>query len=161
VPGCTASPPSSSRPTTAFAPRLLFPIRHAILTPSPSRGLWSTCIRAVPSAAFSSTASNVHHARPSCTPTRSRPELAQREHCHALHVAALHVVALLVNALHSSSSFLCCRTRASLRPYRIAGPSAAVLAKVLPCAASLPSVRVGPEPLRLTSIRARPNRTRP
>jgi hypothetical protein len=33
--------------------------------------------------AFSSTASSVHHARPSCTPTRSRPELAQREHHHA------------------------------------------------------------------------------
>jgi hypothetical protein len=98
VPGCTASPPSSSRPTTAFAPQLLFPIRHATLTPSPSRGLWSTCIRVVPSAAFSSMASNVYHARPSCTPTRSRPELAQREHHHALHAAALYVV-----ALHSSS----------------------------------------------------------
>jgi hypothetical protein len=98
VPGCIASPPSSSRPTTAFAPRFLFPIRHAILTPSPSQGLWSTRIRAVPSAAFSSTASNVYNARPSCTPTRSRPELAQREHRHALHAAALYVV-----ALHSSS----------------------------------------------------------
>jgi hypothetical protein len=58
VPGCTASLLSSSRPTTAFAPRLLFLIRHAILTPSPSRGLWSTCIRAVPSVALSSTASD-------------------------------------------------------------------------------------------------------
>jgi hypothetical protein len=67
VPGCTASPPSSSRPTTAFAPRLLFPIHHAILTSLPSRGLWSTCIRAVPFAACSLTASNIHHARPSCT----------------------------------------------------------------------------------------------
>jgi hypothetical protein len=88
----------------------------------------------VPSTAFSSTASDVlhawlycsradspvaatlqlllHHARPSCTPTRSRPELAQRGHRHALHVAALHVVALHVVALHSSSSFSCCRTRA-------------------------------------------------
>jgi hypothetical protein len=43
------------------------PGRHAILTPPPSRGPWSVCIRAVPSAAFSSTASNIHHARPSCT----------------------------------------------------------------------------------------------
>jgi hypothetical protein len=67
VPGCTASPPSSSCPTTAFAPRLLFPIHHAILTSLPSRGLWSTCSRAVPFAACSSTASNIHHARPSCT----------------------------------------------------------------------------------------------
>jgi hypothetical protein len=107
VPGCTASPPSSSRPTTAFASRLLFPICHAILTPPPSRGPWSACIRAMPSAAFSSMASNVHHARPSCTPTRSWPELAQREHRHALPAAALHVV-----SLHSSSFFFCCRIRA-------------------------------------------------
>jgi hypothetical protein len=84
----------------------------------------------VPSAAFSSTASDVLHARsrcnradppaaaalqllphrvrPSCTPTRSRPELAQRGHRHALHVVALHVIALHVIALHSSS---CCWTR--------------------------------------------------
>jgi hypothetical protein len=111
VPGCTTSPPSSSRPTTAFAPRLLFPIRPAILIPSPSRGRWFTYIRAVPSAVVSSTASNVYYARPSCTPTRSQPELAQREHCHALHAAALHVVALFVNALHSSS---CCRAHTRL-----------------------------------------------
>jgi hypothetical protein len=50
--------------------------------------------------------------RPSCTPTRSRPEFAQRGHRHAPHVAALHVVALHVVALHSYSSFSCCRTRA-------------------------------------------------
>jgi hypothetical protein len=40
-------------------------------------------------------------------------------------------------------------------------PSAAVLAKLPPCAASLPDVRVCPEPPRLSSIRARPNRARP
>jgi hypothetical protein len=62
---------------------------------------------------------------------------------------------LLVGALHSSS-FSCCRTRASLRPYRIEGPSAAVLAKLPPCAASLPSVRVCLEPPRFSSIRAPP-----
>jgi hypothetical protein len=129
-------------------------IRHAILTPPPLRGPWSACIRAVPSAAFSSTASNVHHARPSCTPTRSRPELAQREHRHALHAAALHVVAL------HSSSFSCCRTRTSNRPCRVAGPSAAVLAKLPPCAASLPSMRVYFEPPRFSSIRASPRHQR-
>jgi hypothetical protein len=48
----------------------------------------------------------------------------------------------------------------SPRPCRVAGPSAAVLAKLSPCAASLPSVRVGPDPPRLTFIRARPNRAR-
>jgi hypothetical protein len=104
---CTAPPPSSSRPTTVFASRLLFLIRHAVLTLPPSRGPWSACIRVVPSVAFSSTASNVHHARPSCTPTRSRPKLAQRELRHALHAAALHVV-----ALHRSSSFFRCWSRA-------------------------------------------------
>jgi hypothetical protein len=109
VPGCTASPPNSSRPTTAFAPRLLFLIRPAILIPSPSRGRWFTCIRAVPSAAVSSMASNVHYARPFCTPTRSRPELAQREHRHALHAATLHVV-----ARHGYSSSSCCRARTRL-----------------------------------------------
>jgi hypothetical protein len=64
VPGCIASPPSSSRPTTVFASRLLFLIRHAIFSPPPSRGPWSACIRAVPSVALSSTASDqcvVHH----------------------------------------------------------------------------------------------------
>jgi hypothetical protein len=71
-------------------------------------------------------------------------------------VAALHVV-----TLHSSSSFLCCWTRASLRSCRIAGLSAAILAKLPPCAASLPSVWVCLEPPRFTFIRARPNRTRP
>jgi hypothetical protein len=121
VPGCTASPPNSSRPTTTFAPRLLFPIRHAILTPSPLRGLWSTCIRAVPSAVFPSMASNVHHARPSCTPTRSRPEFAQRELHHALHAAALHVVALHSCALASalpclSCALLCSAAHALLHP---------------------------------------------
>jgi hypothetical protein len=91
VPGCTEAPPSSSRPTAAFACRL--------------------ALQLLP-----------HRARSSCTPTWSRPELAQRRHRHALHAAALHVVALhaialhavalLVNALHSSSSFFCCRIRA-------------------------------------------------
>jgi hypothetical protein len=82
----------------------------------------TVCIKAVPSVAFSSTASDILHARPHCsranppaatalqlfphrtrppcTPTRSRPELAQRGHRHALHVAALHAVALHVVALH-------------------------------------------------------------
>jgi hypothetical protein len=53
--------------TAAFVSPLLLPTRHAILTSLPPRGLWSICIRAVLFAAFSSTASNVHHARPSCT----------------------------------------------------------------------------------------------
>jgi hypothetical protein len=39
-------------------------------------------------------------------------------------------------------------------PCRVAGPSAAVLAKVLPCVTSSPSVRVCPEPPRFSSIRA-------
>jgi hypothetical protein len=63
--------------------------------------------------------------------------------------------------LHSSSSFSCCRTRHLLWPCRVAGPATTVLAKVLPCAASLPFVRVGPESPHFTSIRARPNRARP
>jgi hypothetical protein len=58
---------SSSRPTTVFASRLLYLIRHAILTLPPSRGPWSAYIRVVPSIALSSTASDIHHARPSCT----------------------------------------------------------------------------------------------
>jgi hypothetical protein len=73
----------------------------------PPRGPRSARTRAVPSVAFSSTASNVHHARPSLTPTRLRPELTQRELRHALHAAALHVV-----ALHRSSSFFRCWSRA-------------------------------------------------
>jgi hypothetical protein len=128
MPGCTASPPISSRPTTAFASRLLFLIRHAILTPPPSRGPWSACIRAVPSAAFSSTASNVHHVRPSCTPTRSRPEFAQRRHRYALHAVVLRAVALHVVALHSPSY---CRTRARL----------GLAASQVPPRPSLPSYR--------------------
>jgi hypothetical protein len=49
----------------------------------------------------------------------------------------------------------------SPRPYRVAGPSATILAKVQPCATSLPFVRVCPELPRFTSARARPNRVRP
>jgi hypothetical protein len=49
----------------------------------------------------------------------------------------------------------------SPQPCRVADPSATVLAKVLPCAISSPFVRVGPEPPRLPSARARPNRARP
>jgi hypothetical protein len=71
--GCIEAPPSSSGPTAAFAPQLLLPTCHTILTPPPSRGPWSACIRAVPSAAFSSTASNVHHARLYCPLGRSAP----------------------------------------------------------------------------------------
>jgi hypothetical protein len=41
----------------------------------------------------------------------------------------------------------------SPRPCRVAGPSAAILAKLLPCATSFHFVRVGPEPPRLTSVR--------
>jgi hypothetical protein len=48
----------------------------------------------------------------------------------------------------------------SPRPCRVAGPSVTTLAKVPPCATSLPFVRVGPESPHLTSIRARPNRAR-
>jgi hypothetical protein len=73
VSGYSVAPPSSLRPAVAFAPQLLFPIHHAILTPPPSRGPWSACIRAVPSAAFSSTASNVHHARLYCPLGGSAP----------------------------------------------------------------------------------------
>jgi hypothetical protein len=69
-----------------------------------------------------------HRARPRCTLTRSRPELVQQGRRYALHAAALYIV-----ALHSYSSFSCCRTRASPRPCRVAGPSAAVLAKLPRC----------------------------
>jgi hypothetical protein len=109
--GCIEAPPSSSRLTAAFASQLLLPTCLAKRVSLPPRGLGSARTRAVPSVAFSSTASNVHHARPSFIPTRLRPELAQREHRHMLHAATLHVVALLVNALHSSS---CCRARTRL-----------------------------------------------
>jgi hypothetical protein len=67
VPGCTASPPSSSRLTAAFASQLLLPACRAITTPPPPRGPWSVCIRAVPSATFSLTASDVLHAWPRCS----------------------------------------------------------------------------------------------
>jgi hypothetical protein len=102
------------------------PARFAITALPPSRGPRPACTRVVPSVAFSSTASGVlyarlycsranppatvalqllpHRARPSCTSTRSRPELAQRGHRHALYVTALHVVALHIVVLHSSSS---------------------------------------------------------
>jgi hypothetical protein len=93
----------------------------------------SSQCRLISSAAFSSTASNVLHARSRCSPcgpacsrhtaappaprttflhtNRSRPELAQWGHCHVLHAAAMHVIALHVVALHSYSPFSCCRTR--------------------------------------------------
>jgi hypothetical protein len=48
----------------------------------------------------------------------------------------------------------------SPRPSRVADPFATVLAKVLPCVTLLLLVRVGPEPPRFTSVRARPNRAR-
>jgi hypothetical protein len=44
--------------TAAFVSPLLLPIRHATLPPPPSRRPWSICIRAMPSVAFSSTASD-------------------------------------------------------------------------------------------------------
>jgi hypothetical protein len=50
--------------TAAFVSLLLLPTRHATLPPLHSRRLWSTCIRAVPSVALSSTASDqciAHH----------------------------------------------------------------------------------------------------
>jgi hypothetical protein len=71
--GYSVAPPSSLRPAIAFVPQLLLPTRHATLPPPPSRGPWSSCIRAVPSAAFSSTASNVHHARLYCPLGGSAP----------------------------------------------------------------------------------------
>jgi hypothetical protein len=49
--------------------------------------------------------------------------------------------------------FLLLSSPHSPRLCRVAGPSAAVLAKVLPCATSLPSVRVCSEPPRFNSIR--------
>jgi hypothetical protein len=101
------APPSLSHLDIASASSPFLSARHAITISPPSRGPWFTCIKVVPSVALSLTASNVHHVRPSCTPTRSRPELAQREHRHALHAVALHVV-----ALHSSSSSFCCGSRA-------------------------------------------------
>jgi hypothetical protein len=55
-----------------------------------------------------------HCVRPSCTSTRSRPELAQRGPRHTPHVATLHVVALHVVALHGYSFSSCCRTRTRL-----------------------------------------------
>jgi hypothetical protein len=55
-----------------------------------------------------------HRARPPCTPTWSRPELAQRGHRHALHAVVLHAVLL------RSYSSSCCRTRA--RPGLAAPP---------------------------------------
>jgi hypothetical protein len=78
--GCIEAPPSSSRPTAAFAPQLLLPTCRAISASPPPRGSRSCshlatsklstsspqCRRTSP-VAFSSTASNVHHARPSCT----------------------------------------------------------------------------------------------
>jgi hypothetical protein len=50
--------------TAAFVSPHLLPTRHATLPPLPPRGPWSACIRAVPSVALSSTASDqyvVHH----------------------------------------------------------------------------------------------------
>jgi hypothetical protein len=44
--------------TAAFVSPLLLPTRHATLPPPPSRRPWSTCIRAVPSVALSSMASD-------------------------------------------------------------------------------------------------------
>jgi hypothetical protein len=64
VPGCTASPPSSSRPTAAFALQLLLPTCRAITALPPPRGSRSACIRVAPSVALSSMASDqciVHH----------------------------------------------------------------------------------------------------
>jgi hypothetical protein len=64
VPGCTASPSSSSRPTAAFASQLLLLTCRAISAPPPPRESRPACIRAAPSAAISSTASDqcvVHH----------------------------------------------------------------------------------------------------
>jgi hypothetical protein len=95
MPGCTASPPSSTRPTTAFAPQLLLLTCHAINASSPLLLLYSLA--------------RVTAARTSTPATSLLP-----------HLLVLR----------------------SPQLYRAAGPSAAVLAKVLPCAASLPSVRV-------------------
>jgi hypothetical protein len=128
-----ASPSSLHLVATSASPPF-FPARRAITVLPPPRGPRSICIRAVPLVVFPSTASDVLHtrpccsrvnppatvalqllphcARPFCTPTQSRPELAQRRHRHALHGAVLHVVARHVGALHSSSSFSCCRIRA-------------------------------------------------
>jgi hypothetical protein len=89
--------------------QLLLPTCRAKSAFPPPRGPRSARTRAVPSVAFSLMASNVHHARPSFTPTRLRPELAQREHRHALHAATLHDV-----ARHGYSSSSCCRARTRL-----------------------------------------------
>jgi hypothetical protein len=67
MPGCTVAPPSSSHPVAAFASPPLLPACHAITASPPPRGPWSACIRAVPSTAFSSTTSDILHARPRCS----------------------------------------------------------------------------------------------
>jgi hypothetical protein len=67
MPGCIVVPSSSSHPVTTFASPPFLPAHHAITTLPPSRGPWSACIRAAPSAAFSSTASVFLHARLYCS----------------------------------------------------------------------------------------------
>jgi hypothetical protein len=61
------APPSSSHRVAAFASPPLLPACRAITASPPLRGPWSACIRAVPSTAFSSTASGVLHVRLYCS----------------------------------------------------------------------------------------------
>jgi hypothetical protein len=63
---CVA-PPSSLHPVATSALPPFFPARRAITVLPPPRGPRSVCIRAVPSVAFSSTASDVLHAWPRCS----------------------------------------------------------------------------------------------
>jgi hypothetical protein len=132
VPGCTVAPPSSSHPVAASPP--LLPAHRAITASPPPRGPWSACIRVVPSAAvrarpppfstsskqcrlpssaaFSSTASDVLHARPCCSHADLPAAAAPR-------VTSLHTIDLHAVALHA---------RAAAPPLPAAGPACCVVA---------------------------------
>jgi hypothetical protein len=75
--------------TAVFALPLLLPTRFAITAPPPLQGLWSVCIRAVPSIAFSLTASNILYARfycPLCAGPRRAAALIRLHPLQPRHV---------------------------------------------------------------------------
>jgi hypothetical protein len=131
-----------------FAAFLSSSPRYNILPPL--QGPRSVRIRAVPSVVFSSAASNIlhtrpccsranppatvalqllpHHARPSCTSTRSWPELVQWRHHYALHAVVLHIV-----VLRSNFSSSCCRILRSPRSCRIASAHTRTACVLGPC----------------------------